>query len=517
MEVNKNITVEEVLKSPRFQYATVVAGHGGLCKTVSWAHILEITECKDYVNGNELILTTGAGWRNKEDLLILIKNLISRNVSALCVQLGLKFNNYRKIEDLPQEVIDEANQANFPLILFPEEHDCRYVDLIRNLHSTIINKDHKTFLEQENFLQELHLLLANPHDTDDILYFIHKKLKLCVAYIPLKGRALFVPKISKSEQKVINDSVNMMSPDSTCSMQKDNLQLAYRKVIAYKKALGFLVFFSNDYALNNFDYMVLEKCSFTLAQMFIGNLIVEEKERQHREQWVSKWLSGRLNKHEIEQYLKETDPHIKPAGCVACLVSYSSASLDKNYANDSILSFTGIARSIFEQHGFSLFWQERNLSVAYLLVNTQDLKTWKIRLQKALSLISELFISGDFYKPDKNLSFNVGKMFSDLSNAKSIIEAAKETMYLKDKLGLSNIFFYDDLHVYRLILLLEKQSCLEEFVMDYLGPIIGKDGKPDKNLQRTLIALRNCQYNKKEAAESLFIARQSLYQRIKVL
>lgn len=517
MEVNKNLTVEEALKSPRFQYATVVAGHGGLCKTISWVHILEMTECKDYVNGNELVLTTGAGWRNTDDTLIFMKNLISKNVSALCIQLGLKFNNFKTIADIPGDLIHEANRANLPLILFPEEHDCRYVDLIKNLHSMIINKNYKTFLDQEIFLQEFYTLLANPHDTDDILHFVHHYLKTDVAYIPAKGKARFVPVISKKEQKIITDSVNMISPSSTTSMQKDKLHLAYKKINACNQDLGVLVLFSKDYLLNNFDYMVLEKCSHTLAQEFIGDLLVQEKEKQNREQWVYKWITGRLKNHEIEQNLQETAPYVKPAGCIACLVCYNSSYQNKNNLNESMLNLTAVARSIFEQQGFHLFWQKEKLSIVYLLINTYDKKTWKVRLRNALTQIEELFISSNLSELKRNISFYAGKMFRDLSKADKSLETAKETLYIKEKFGIDNTGFYDDLHIYKVIMMLEKQSGLEEFVTDYLEPIFDKDEKPEKNLHKTLIALRNCQYNKKETAEKLFIARQSLYQRIKTL
>jgi purine catabolism regulator len=67
-----------------------------------------------------------------------------------------------------------------------------------------------------------------------------------------------------------------------------------------------------------------------------------------------------------------------------------------------------------------------------------------------------------------------------------------------------------------MILLLENSDSTESFIYDYLGPLLSDDN-PDKSLLKTIIALRDCQYNKKDAAEKLLIARQTLYQRIKTI
>ena len=61
MSDNFDLSVNDILKFPHFEHATVVAGHNGLGKVVKWVHVLELTQSKEYVNGHELILTTGAG------------------------------------------------------------------------------------------------------------------------------------------------------------------------------------------------------------------------------------------------------------------------------------------------------------------------------------------------------------------------------------------------------------------------------------------------------------------------
>jgi len=148
------LTVMDILKSPHFKHSKVIAGNGGLTRIVKWAHILDITQSKEYVNGYDFILTTGAGWKSRKDAINYLIQLIEKNVSALCIQLGLEFNEFRVPEDIPAEMLRAADSHNFPLIIFPEDHKVRYIDLMHYLHTLIINQDYKVFLESEKFLQQ---------------------------------------------------------------------------------------------------------------------------------------------------------------------------------------------------------------------------------------------------------------------------------------------------------------------------------------------------------------------------
>lgn len=518
LEAKEAFTVEEALNSPYLESAVIIAGKEGLTKTIKWAHILEITQCKDYVNGQELILTTGAGWKNKKDPLYFIKQLIEKNVTALCIQLGEKFNDFNSIEDISSEIVEEANANNFPLILIPENYDCRYVDLMHSLHTMIINKDYKVYLEQEKFLNNLQQILTNPHDTTDILHFISSSLNVNTAYIPIKGKAQFIPSISKAKQKQIKEYLHNTEEKSVISMQRGNLIIAFTHVKACNQHLGYLVIFSEKHILSSLTFLVLEKCSIALAQDFLGTLYIEEKERHNKVQWVSKWAAGMLSAQEIEQNIQAAEPFLSPSGVIACLISHNCPYKNQKTMKESTLKLTGVARSIFDKYGFALFWHEDYQSTAYILVDSQQKKSWKYRMNKALEEIYELFSHGSPYNLNQNRLFYIGKRYDNLNQLKQSLETAKEVLYINEKSNIVSIYFYDYLHIYKIIIMLEKNGILESFIKDYLGPIVNEaNQKTDQVLLSTLAALRDCQYNKKEAAEKLFITRQSIYQRITTL
>jgi purine catabolism regulator len=64
---------------------------------------------------------------------------------------------------------------------------------------------------------------------------------------------------------------------------------------------------------------------------------------------------------------------------------------------------------------------------------------------------------------------------------------------------------------------MQNQQDLQEFVMEYLEPVIVHDQKNNGKLLETLKVYLSCNGSKKETANQLFIVRQTLYHRIQKL
>ncbi len=514
---DSNLTVAEILETPHFEQSIIVSGKAGLNKTVDWVHVIDTTHSRNYVNGYELVLTTGAGWKDERDPLIFLDQLIEKKVTALCIQMGSYFNNFRSIDDIPKEMIEKADANDFPLIAFPEEYDCRFVDIVHNLHTLIINQNYKHYLEQEHFLQDLYMILLNPHDIKDILYFLHRYLDVNVAYFPAQEKPCFAPRVSSSKQQLVTKVFETMRSKSAYSMQKDSMSIAYREVKVCKQDMAHLLIYSNKRQLNTFEYLILDKCTIGLAQEYFSNIYLQEKERQSRESWVKNWANGQLGGQEIMQKLQGLDPFIETSGCAACLVNFSSSKPSQRIPEEHMLKIISMVRSFIEKQGFYLFSQVEQQSIILILLNKLDVQSWKMRLANSLGQLSEILSSSNRLHFNGGISFSVGKMYPALDQLKISLENAKETLYIQQIVKNSTILFFDELHVYRIIVALEKAGALESFVSDYLNPVVKDRVEPDNRLIKPLIALRDCHYNKNETAKNLSISRQSLYERVAVL
>ena len=83
------LTIKDILERPLFQKADAYADEEALQRVVKWVHILEVTQVARLLNGNELILSTGVGWQEEEELSVsFLRQIIDCGASGLCIELG---------------------------------------------------------------------------------------------------------------------------------------------------------------------------------------------------------------------------------------------------------------------------------------------------------------------------------------------------------------------------------------------------------------------------------------------
>ncbi|UFT99098.1 PucR family transcriptional regulator ligand-binding domain-containing protein [Radiobacillus kanasensis] len=497
MKKNFKLTVEEVLSRKHFQNAKVVAGKKGLRGYVSWVHIMEVTEIGHLLNGNELVLSTGVGWREKQSSLSFLKQLIDRNAAGLCVEVGLY------ISEFPVHMIELADKHNFPLIVF--EKPVRYIDITQDINTLFMETQYKMLLNLESVSNQLNHLLLSTDGFKRILRLLHQYLNVQVAYNPVEGDLEFYPPINKAKEQRLLHLVHSAEPYSV-------INSASRSASKPIKALGHkfadLIIISEQ-DLTEFDSLVLDRAATALSQDQLRLLYVEEKRKYQENHWVLKWMNGEHSLQDIEDHLLAVDPNLKPNGCTVCIceINFEQEEPDLTY-------YSMIFRTIFEQHGyFSLVSYDRN-HLMFSLVNKRKKEDWKRRLIQALDQIGQT----DLLKKQaaSKTSFGIGKLFS-LDKLHVSFDMAKETLQVQKKTKAFKKYFYDDLYVYRLISHLNRQNHLQEYVEDYLGPIIEFDQRKNSQMLETLKVFLEVSGSKKDAADRLYIVRQTLYHRIEKL
>src|SRR5436309_659510 len=112
MNSDVKLSVREILGNRNFIDAKVIAGKNGLHRAVKWIHVMEITNIATLLNGSELILSTGIGWKGDEQAFVaFFKQLIDSGAAGLCVEFG------HYIQNIPGEIVELANLHHFPLIV----------------------------------------------------------------------------------------------------------------------------------------------------------------------------------------------------------------------------------------------------------------------------------------------------------------------------------------------------------------------------------------------------------------
>ena len=112
-ELAPTFTVEQLLRSPGLELSVLV-GHTGLSRTVSWAHVSELEDPTPWLLGGELIMTTGIALpRSAGGQLKYLERLDRAGVAALALSDGLT------TPPLSRAFLAAAEERGFPVLEVP--------------------------------------------------------------------------------------------------------------------------------------------------------------------------------------------------------------------------------------------------------------------------------------------------------------------------------------------------------------------------------------------------------------
>ncbi|NCB99343.1 MAG: PucR family transcriptional regulator [Clostridia bacterium] len=128
------ITLQKLTKRAGGTYKMrLIAGQNGMTNLVEWVHLVEDKEVSQFLNGNELIFTTGL-WNHKDgDFMEFVDSLYDNEASGLVVNLG------PFIKDIPKYITDYCDEKAFPLFIIPWE--IHLVDVTRDFCRDIANTE----------------------------------------------------------------------------------------------------------------------------------------------------------------------------------------------------------------------------------------------------------------------------------------------------------------------------------------------------------------------------------------
>lgn len=127
------LTVAQALEMDAFAKATVVAGRGGLNKTVQWVHLVDTPDMAEWVREGELLFITAFGLKDNPDLQhTIIPQLVKVGVAGMVVAVGRYFHH------IPEIMLRHADELDFPLIALPWE--VSFVQVTRAISEHIVQE-----------------------------------------------------------------------------------------------------------------------------------------------------------------------------------------------------------------------------------------------------------------------------------------------------------------------------------------------------------------------------------------
>lgn len=151
------LTVAEALKLEQFSGAQIVAGSAGLNKPIAWVHIASVPDAPRWLNGGELVLTTGHNMPpTADEQCQYIQAMVDKGVVGLVLSVG------RYIDHAPDYMRNLADQNQFPLIEI--SFQARFIDIAKATNERIAEENMVTVTGALNIQQVLTQLVLEGGD-----------------------------------------------------------------------------------------------------------------------------------------------------------------------------------------------------------------------------------------------------------------------------------------------------------------------------------------------------------------
>jgi PucR family transcriptional regulator, purine catabolism regulatory protein len=511
------LTVDEVLIRPPFQNAQVIAGKTGLYRRVRWVHVLEIANFESLIHGEELILSTGVGF--KQDVLsptAYLEKLIKLNASCLCIEIGEYFSH------IPQEMIEIANQHHFPLIIFPSK--VRFVDITQDLHSFIINRHHQMLQDLEKLSREFQRSTLTSQGIFNVLKLLQKSVEAQIVYLPSHGQALLVPAKNNEHQLDMLDFLfstirEVSSKDSAQSSPplcyKDKYVLLQPIEVMGQKWAYIAVLL--DQEPNEYIGLILDSAAISIGQHLLRKHYIEERKHHTENLWVHDLVYKRIQSEEmLHSYTDHNYQKFNEANYQVCFIEFENLPNDKVETAEDILESTQfhlslMVRSAFEQYSFHPLLHINNNQLIVIALDLEPKVTPNDRLKEVFKWIQKINLG--YSRSEIGFRAGVGQMYVGLKNAHLSYQEAVQALSLSSFYKKS-VIHYDEIGVLQLLVNLNDENKLRSFVYQQLGPLIEEDQAKASELLHTLKVFLENNCSKQVAAQKLFIVRQSLYYRL---
>ncbi len=505
------LTVKDVLERDLFKYAKVIAGKKGLDRKVRWSHILEVKEFESLINGGELILTTGVGLQlDLPTQLMYVKKLIEKGAACICIEMGSYFIK------VPIELIKLADEHDFPIIVF--EKIVKFVDISQDLHTLIVNQHHKMLYQLDKLSREFIELSLSSNGILKILKELHHYFQQSILFITDSVKPYYYP----AETKELEESIrNYLDSSNSSSAEKrffiiDKKTFALMPVRGLGQVWGNLCLEVKESLPDEFLFLVLDRAALAIAQILLRNRTIEERKQNLEDELVRNLLNGQS--YEIDDFQTFLPSASRNLHYRIFLIqmNYAEMNWSENDWEEIKLQRSMIIRSLFKHHGFfpAVSSKRSEIAVIASFIAADHLKQETGRFHQIIDSIMETnennFINGE------KCTFGISTVYKDISEVTRGYEEAGEVLKLHGATTLKS-HFYEDLGAYRILLPLKKNGYLESYIHDHLGPLIDYDKKTESDLLETLSVYLEHMGSKKEAAERLFIVRQTLYHRIEKL
>ncbi|MBG0830890.1 PucR family transcriptional regulator ligand-binding domain-containing protein [Planomonospora sp. ID67723] len=476
--ITHGVSVGEVLGASTLAGARLIAGERGLDRIVQRLNVMEVPDILAWVKPHELLLTTGYPLRNTpQSLDRLVTDLDERGLAALAIKLG------RYLDELPDEMVEQADRLGFPLIQLPD--DVGFDDILNQVLTDILNRQAAVLARAEEAHRALVAIVLAGGGLHEVTAEVAGLLDVAVAVLDDAGQTL----ASAGPAEYV--AALGGAPDDRRTVVP---------VVAGGHHHGRIVAYGPAGAIDERDVGILERAATVAALVVTRQEAVNAVESKYRADFLRDVLTGRAGGSErIASRARAFGWNLERP--VTVLVAELDPDGDERTAQDRLVTCWSAALRRHDPRGAVAGFSHEVVAVV-----DADSDTARLARDAAAAFAECL-----------PATFSTGASRT-ATGAEAIPEAYGQALKAarvgRQLHGPGAVAHFDQLGVYRLLSLVSDTGELHAFVRETLGPLASDDDADNADLRRTLQVLLETNLNVAETARRLHFHYNTLRYRI---
>lgn len=505
------LTVSEALAKLSLSSDCVVAGGSGLDKIIHRVNVLEVPDIVQWLDGGELLLTTGFALKDNPQLQSqLLCELANKGIAALAIKSG------RYLTPIPQPMLDLADELGLPLLELPA-----YLPLSRvmaPIYETLLNQQ----LEQLKQAEEIHHLflevILKGEGIAEIGNILTHLIKKHVVIFDTRFQILFQSFQEQEQEFAWKDIFEAFKRRLTHKYARaesrkilkmsifhyKNYELFIFPVVGSKAPLGYIVVVRTEHSLTSQDSMACEQAALVAALEISKQKAVFEAERRSKGELLDELLRGNTTCAETLKRRANSLNFKLDNELVVFVVNWQKPLV----LNKESIIFT--VEELFQDYPGGVLWQFRcDQLIGLVGVNgTIDL------LKRLLTELALQFGSGVKQK----VWIGTGRAYNTLEAVHLSYEEARVAVAIGSAYSAGDpVTFFDQLGAFRCLYEIRDYPQIKLFYTETVGRLKEYDQINNAELLQTLEAYFQNGCNLRQTAKALFVHRNTLSYRLEKL
>ena len=530
------LTVREAMALGGLRRGEVLAGAGGLDRTITWVKVLESPETISWLAEGELLLTVAFAIKDDQ----AAQKDLMRNLAAVG-SAGLVIKPERYLPQIPEDMLGQADEFKIPLIRIPP--DVSYLEIMNPILERIINAQNSQLRRSIEIHRQFTDLALDGQGLEVIVKKLGELVESSIALEDASFRLLAShvvpgvtdkhrqqtlahhgtpPKVQQSaaikamlHEVVVGRVPRKVPPFPELGLTAPRI---ITPVLAGREHLGLLSIIDHPQHLEELAMIAVEHAATVIALEMIKQREVAEAEDRVRGELVDDLLNGtfgdQTNVQRRARHLRYdlSAPH---RVFVVDVDHFRQFIKDRRYEEGRVIAvkhqlFQLVTGAVRRHHARHLVTAHSD-SVIVLVPQAadgsdSDGEALAARLREVVAE-SELGLT---------VSVAIGRLCTKPEDFRPAFIEAQRALDLMVRFGKrEQIINYDRLGVYRLLAQVEDRAGLEAFAGRMLAPLIDYDRARGTPLLKTLEVYLQRHGNLRQSSRDLHIHLNTLHYRLR--